>query len=109
MSAFPEDDFTRAMLELYSRAVRVCTVYATRFHGMLIDRGGVSTATRLLSTRPDHLLPALRDVGECGRLHLSLEWLVLQPLHRGLFSQDQRQTACKRLKRLNPDLNLPEV
>ncbi len=96
------------MLKLYERAARECRVYATRFRGMVIDHGGVSTATGLLSTGPDDLSSGLWDVHECERLDLSLEWLFLQPPHRELFSQDERQTAWKRLKRLNPDLNLPE-
>ncbi len=103
-----EEAFTEALRDITRRAERECKLPHGRFPGKLKRWGGVGTAKDCLRTGPDDVPGGLRKVHECGRPHLSLEWVVLQPQWRDLFEPEERQVAWERLKLLNPKIDLPE-
>ncbi len=103
-----EKAFTTAMLGIYDSARRECNYNATYFQRMVLERGGVGAAKQLLSTGPDDFAKGFTELYLCGRLCISMEYLVLQPEWRGLFEYEERVTAWKRLKTLDPDLDIPE-
>ena len=75
---------------------------ATRFIQMLSDHGGVKTAKTLLAS------PSVSDgftaLWEAGRPDLTVEYQVLQPQFRSLFTQRELESARQRLL----DYGLPE-
>ena len=91
-----ELQFHRAMISIYESAKDECHYNATRFLGMVSERGGLATARALLATRePSDGFTAL---WECGRLDLTVETLVLQPRFAALFSEEERNVAKTRLE-----------
>lgn len=108
MGAPLEDAFDVAMLDIYHRAKRECNYNATYFHRMVQERGGIGAAKQLLSTGPDDFAQGFTELYMCGRLDISVEYLVLQPEWRNLFTPDERLTSWKRLRKLDPNMELPE-
>ena len=66
------------------------------FIQMVSEVGGPGTARRLLaSSKPSE---GFTRLWESGRLDLSVEYQVLQPQFRGLFSEEELDVARKRLR-----------
>lgn len=91
-----EAEFHEAMLDVYRHAKSEAGYTATRFLGMVVERGGVETARYLLNA------PAVSEgyaaLCERGRLDLTVEAVVLQPKWRDLFTERERRIAAQRLK-----------
>lgn len=91
-----EAQFHRAMIGIYEHAKAECGYNATRFLGMLSEKGGLRTAQILLATsQPSDGYVAL---WECNRLDLTVEALVLKPEFASLFTEEEKQVARNRLK-----------
>jgi len=91
-----ETQFHRAMIGIYERAKEECGYNATRFLGMLSEKGGLRTAQILLATsQPSDGYVAL---WECNRLDLTVEALVLKPEFASLFTEEEKQVARNRLE-----------
>ena len=91
----PEMQFYRAMLGIYERAKEKCGYNATRFLGMIAEKGGLRTAKILLATgKPSDGYIAL---WESDRLDLTVESLVLGPEFTSLFTEEEKQVARDRL------------
>lgn len=86
------------MLGVYEAARRLKPPYvATRFHKMVLARGGKDAADTLLATaNPSEGFAQLYLHGK--RLDLSVEYLVLKKPWRELFTTDQLGVARKRLE-----------
>lgn len=93
-----ESAFHEAMLEIYERAKTECHYNASRFLQMVGERGGLGAARYLLHA-PD-LSDGFTALWECNRLDLTVEAYVLKPEWRGLFTQEERAIARKRLSDL---------
>ena len=91
-----ESEFDEAMLEIYKRAKSDAGYNATRFLGMVVDRGGLDTARYLLNA--ETVSDGYAALWERGRLDLTVEALVLEPKWRALFSKAERQIAASRLR-----------
>jgi len=90
-----EEQFHRAMVDVYERARREAGYNAARFLGMVSEVGGLETAHRLLkSTEPSEGFVALWSK---GRLDLSVEAQALRPDFVGLFAPEELERARKRL------------
>src|SRR5262245_3410702 len=91
-----EKEFHEAMLEVYRRAKAEAGYTATRFFGMLDERGGLETARHLLhaSTVSD----GYTALWERKRLDLTVERLILEPKWQALFSRGEREIAVMRLR-----------
>ncbi len=91
-----EVKFHDAMLTIYKRAKSEADYNATRFLGMVAERGGLETAKYLLHA------PAVSEgytaLWQRGRLDLSVEAVILEPEWRQLFSDQERQIAIDRLR-----------
>ena len=91
-----ENDLHDAMLEVYRRAKSEAGYTATRFLGMVSERGGLETARYLLHA------PTVSDgyaaLWERRRLDLTVEALVLDPKWDSLFTKLERQIAVSRLR-----------
>jgi hypothetical protein len=83
------------MIGVYEDAKRETGYNATRFIQMVSERGGVATARHLvLATTPSDGFTAL---WERGRLDLTVEHLILDPVYSDLFTDDERAMAQGRL------------
>jgi len=91
-----ETRFHSAMLNIYHRAKRECSYNATRFLGMIAEHGGLETARILLHAKT--VSDGYTALWERGRLNLTVEALVLQPEWSELFTDEERDTARKRLR-----------
>ncbi len=83
------------MLELYETWKREIRYSANRFRQMVVRRGGVETARRLLA-KPD-VSSGFTKLEDAGRLELTMEYLVLQGDFTSLFSFEERGVARGRL------------
>lgn len=97
LSTQQSEDFDKAMIQVYVRAKKEAKYNATFFLQMVQDRGGVQTAKDLLQTRED-VQSGLVKLWELGRLDLSVEYLVLQPEWKSLFTDEELRVARQRLK-----------
>jgi hypothetical protein len=88
-------DFDEAMMEVYQRALTECGYKATRFLQMLHEHRGLETARILL--RASHVSEGYVALWERNRLDLTVEALILAPEWSGLFSEDEREIAKRRL------------
>lgn len=83
------------MRAIYDRARREAGYNATYFLSMLAEHGGLATARKLLQA------PVVSDgftaLWQKGRLHLSVEAVIIQPRFAGLFSEAEIETARRRL------------
>jgi hypothetical protein len=96
MSDKLEDQFHKAMIDVYQDALRDCTRRAAYFLQMVGRQGGVETAKKLLQSNDiEHGATAL---WKCGRLDLMFEYLVLQPKYTDLFTDEEKEMARNRLK-----------
>ena len=96
MSDNLEDQFHKAMIDVYQNALRDCTQRAAYFLQMVGRQGGVETAKELLQLNDiEHGSTAL---WKCGRLDLMFEYLVLQPKYADLFTDEEKEMARNRLK-----------
>ena len=96
MSDKLEDQFHKAMIDVYQNALRDCTRRAAYFLQIVGRQGGVETAKKLLQSNDiEHSSTAL---WKCGRLDLMFEYLVLQPKYADLFTEEEKEMARKRLK-----------
>jgi len=102
-----EGDFDAAMLDIYKRAKSDAHYTATRFLGMVVERGGLETARYLLHA--ETVSDGYTALWERGRLDLTVEALILEPKWRPLFSRAERQIAIRRLRDYEFRGQLPEV
>lgn len=101
MSETDEDrllaQFNGRMHGIYRRAKTEASYNASKFLQMLDENGGLETAKILLnSEEPSDGYTAL---WERGRLDLTVEALVLEPVWEPLFTEEELTKAHKRLQR----------
>lgn len=98
MSDVLKQQFHQAMLGIYDRAAKLKPPYrASRFKGMVDSEGGKATADKLLASRK--VSDGFTELFLRGKenLRLSVEYVVLEPEWRGLFTTEQLAIAEKRL------------
>lgn len=98
-----ENQFYRAMVHVYERALRECGYNATRFIKMVQDYGGVEAAKKLLHTPGFQY--GFTELWQCGRLDITMEALVIQPQYAELFTEEEIQTAKTRLEECGYDID----
>ncbi len=98
-----EDQFHRAMREVYTNALRECRYNATRFIQMVENNGGVEAANILLNTPVFQY--GFTELWQCGCLKLTMEALVLQPQYAPLFTEEEREIARTRLQECGFDID----
>ena len=89
------DEFHQAMVSIYHVAAEH-GYRASYFLRMVNEHGGLAAAKRLLSASESQ--SGLTRLWELGRLHISMEALVLQDRWESLFSDDERRKARERLE-----------
>ncbi|MGA0569596.1 hypothetical protein ACO2Q9_02625 [Variovorax sp. VNK109] len=90
--------FHHAMLEIYDAAAKLKPPYrASRFKLMVEERGGKAAADALLAN--GKVSDGFTELFLRGpaNLKLSVEYLVMKPEWRGLFTDAQLEVARKRL------------
>nr|WP_276511185.1 DUF262 domain-containing protein [Kineosphaera limosa] len=87
--------FGNAMRDVYVRSKKEAGYTASGFLGMLQRHGALETARRLLAA--PHISDGYTALYEVGRLDLTVENVVLQPEFESLFSDEERETAQRRL------------
>ncbi len=90
-----EAAFHEEMVATYQDAKGEIGYTATRFIQMVADQGGVATARSLLKAGPSDGFAAL---WEKQRLDLAIEFKVLRPEFRDLFTDQERRQARQRLE-----------
>lgn len=91
--------FGRAMLDVYHRAKREAGYNATLYLRMLTERGPLATAHHLL--QQPHISDGFEALWRKARLDLTVEAVALRDEFRGLFSDEELQTAERRLRELD--------
>jgi hypothetical protein len=95
MSDEIEVRFDEAMMDVYRRALKECGYNATRFLHMLYEHRGLETARILL--RAAKVSEGYVALWERKRLDLTVEAVILAPEWQALFTDQERETARKRL------------
>jgi len=90
-----ENQFHRAMLDIYVRAKEQAGYNATRFLNMVNEHGGPDAARILLHA--EAVSDGFTALWERQRLDLTVEALILKPQWHDLFTDEERQVARKRL------------
>ncbi len=83
-----EGEFHGAMIDIYRRAKSEADYNATRFIGMVTDRGGLETARYLLHAVK--VSDGYTALWERGRLDLTVEAVILAPKWRSIDLQQGR-------------------
>ncbi|MFE0362313.1 hypothetical protein [Streptomyces griseoaurantiacus] len=96
MTSEAERQFHRAMVLGVERLKREISYNATRFMEMVGELGGVEAARQLLRGRDAS--DGFTALWEHGRLEMSVEAFVLLPWYRELFTEEQLETAERRLR-----------
>ena len=96
MSQDINEDFNDNMMNIYISAKKECNYNATYFLRMLSNHAGVGTVKILLTS--DVPQYGFEKLWECDRLDLTVEALVRQQKYRTLFTEQEIQTAEKRLR-----------
>jgi hypothetical protein len=86
----------RAMQEVYTRAKQEAGYDAKAYLSMLATYGGLGTARRLLESRS--VSDGFVALWERKRIDLAVENVVLRPEFEPLFTEDERETARRRLR-----------
>src|SRR5436190_23748324 len=102
-----ERNFHEAMLGIYRRAKTEAGYNATRFLGMVVERGGLETARYLLHAQT--VSECYAALWERKRLDLTVEAMILQPEWLALFSDVERRIAVNRLREYGYSDPLPDV
>jgi hypothetical protein len=102
-----ERQFHQAMLDIYSRAKSEVGYNATRFLGMVVERGGLETARYLLHAAT--VSEGYTALWERQRLDLTVEATILQPNWQLLFTDMERQIAINRLQEYGYSGALPDI
>jgi len=102
-----EVQFHEAMLDIYRRAKAEAGYNATRFIGMVAERGGLDTARYLIHA--ETVSAGYTALWERGRLDLTVEMMILGLQWTSLFSTEERQIAIDRLREYEYSGPLPEV
>ncbi len=87
--------FDAAMKDVYVRAKREAGYDAKAYLGMLAEHGALGTARRLLSS--SYVSDGFVTLWERKRMDLAVENVVLRPEFADLFTDDERETARRRL------------
>ena len=88
--------FDKAMLDIYRSAKKEARYDARIFLGMVIDRGGLSTAKYLINAATPS--EGYTRLYERGRLDLTVEAMILEnPVWHSLFLENELEKARKRL------------
>jgi hypothetical protein len=87
--------FDKAMRDVYLRAKQELHYHASYYLEMLRDHGSLATAQRLLASSA--VSTGFTTLWERKRLDLTVEHVVLQPEFRALFTDDELETARRRL------------
>ena len=95
-----ESQFEDAMYEIYSESHRV-GANPTGFLQMLNEQGALATAQKLLASNRLH--SGFTRLWDLRRLDLSLEYIVLKPEFRPLFTEKELNVARRRLDDLGFD------
>jgi len=91
-----ERQFHRDMVLGVERLKREISYNATRFMEMVDELGGAEAARQLLRGRDAS--DGFTILWEHGRLEMSVETFALLPWYRELFTEEQKETAGRRLR-----------
>ena len=91
-----EQQFHKAMIQVYKDAKLYCQYNATYFLQMVNEKGGLATAKYLITT--ENPSNGFRKLWECKRLDLTVEAVALKPIYRDLFTEDELRLARERLQ-----------
>jgi hypothetical protein len=96
-----EQEFHKAMINIYKSALKDCNYKATRFLQMVSSEGGLKAAKTLL--KDEKISYGFMNLLESNRLDLTVEALVITKEYKHLFTEEEIQKAKDRL--LSMDIN----
>lgn len=91
-----ENKFNEDMKGIYFTAKKEIGYQATRFMGLVAQKGGVKAARQLIAKEGGTY--GFEVLWENNRLDLSVEALVLRTEYNSLFSDEERKLCKDRLK-----------
>lgn len=92
-----EDELTVALLDGYQRAGDDVGYWGHRFRQAVRNKGGLSTAKRMMKPRNSGQRKGLDALLDAGRPDLTVEAIILQPKFRDLFTTAELSVASERL------------
>lgn len=92
-----EEQFHKAMIQVYENAKRYCKYNATYFLRMVSEKGGLVTAKQLIMS--ENPSDGFAKLWECGRLDLTVEAVALKPIYASLFTEEELACARDRLQK----------
>ncbi len=92
-----DDELHEEMLALYRRAGEEAGYWGRRYLQAVRRKGGLATAKEMLRPRTKGQRAGLDKLLEARRPELTLEYLVLQPRYRALFTDGEISAAKERL------------
>ena len=96
-----EKKFHEDMKQIYFCAKRDLQYNATRFLQLVIEKGFVKAAKQIIEK--DTVTYGFEVLWKSKRLDLSVEAYVIKPEYRELFTNEEIELCCKRLKEANYD------
>lgn len=93
------DDLHIDLLRSYTRAFEEIGYRAARFKQELDRKGGLATAQRMLKTGGNKQSAGFDRLLEAGKRDITLEFVVLQPKYKSLFTPGELAIAQERLDR----------
>jgi hypothetical protein len=100
-----EQEFEKQIWATHEEVKRLLKVKASRYLQLLGEHGPVGAAKHILDTGTSDVQSGLTDLFLNKRLDLSIEYMVLIPKYRSLFSEEQRDTARRRLSAYGLEVN----
>lgn len=91
------DELHEEMLALYRRAGEEAGYWGTRYLQAVRRKGGLTTAKEMMRPRSKGQRAGLDKLLDARRPELTLEYLVLQPKYRALFTDEEINAAKERL------------
>ena len=98
MTSQLELDFHRAMLQVYDTIQALTQYDARKFHLLVRRAGGLRAAKILL--RDNRITSGLAVLHKARCLDASMEYLVLQPRWKSLFTEQELLVAASKLRKL---------
>jgi len=92
-----KDLFEKVMRLLYERSISECNYPPKRFIGMIKKVGGYKTAKKILKDKYPYQKKGFMEAINAGRPDLTVEATILCPIWNELFTDEERETAIKRL------------
>jgi 5-methylcytosine-specific restriction protein A len=105
-----DDPLTQALFDAYQRSGKDLNFWAHRFRNSLKKKGGLAVAKAMLNKKAaGGITEGFLKLVDANKPELSVESIILLPQFRGMFSQEERETAEIRLRQYFGNLGPQQI